>query len=96
MKREVKNNKPPWISHFYPVLFWYECIFCNQEFRREHGWKVVGQHSINGVYSINHVCNNCAKSPDDVMKKLKERDDKFIKEIKKRSPFGGTGVVKVQ
>jgi formate-dependent nitrite reductase cytochrome c552 subunit len=92
MKRETK--KSPWIHSFYPVLCWYECIFCNKEFKRERGWKVVGQHSINGVYSIDHVCNNCAKSPDDVRRKLKEREDKFLEEIKKWKPFGGTGVVK--
>jgi len=93
-KREAKNNKPPWIYPFYPILCWHECIFCNQEFRREHGWKVIGQHFINGVYSTNYVCNSCAKTSDEVKIKLKEREDKFKEELKKWKPFGGTGAVK--
>lgn len=92
MKRKI--NKPPWIYPFYPLLCWYECMFCNQEFRREHGWKVVGQCSMNGFYSTNYVCNSCASSPDDVRKKLKEKEDKFLEEIKKCKPFGRSGAVK--
>lgn len=93
-KREAKNNKPPWIYSFYPLMCWYKCLLCNQEFRREHGWKVIGQHSINGVYSINHVCNDCAKSPEEVRVKLKEREEKFKEEIKKWNPFRKSGAVK--
>lgn len=95
MKREAKNNKPPWIYPFYPILCWHKCILCNQEFKREHGWKAIGQYSCNGVYSTNYICNSCASSSDDVRRKLKERDDKFLKEIKNHLPFGKTGAVKV-
>lgn len=37
----MKRNKIqyPIIKKYWPIILWYECRFCKQEFRREQGFE---------------------------------------------------------
>ena len=67
MKREAQ--KPPYIYRFKPLM-WHQCKFCQQEFKRENGWKIIGYPVINGVYSETYCCESCGKTLNDVKAKL--------------------------
>ncbi|MCD3223965.1 hypothetical protein [Clostridium botulinum] len=55
MKRQIKNYK---LKRIYPFIFWKKCCKCNQEFKKEYGWKF----SLRNRYDVceAYLCNECA------------------------------------
>lgn len=62
------------IYNHYGVMFWQDCLFCGQEFRRERGYRFQLQINRDWVYS----CANCCSSKDEVNTK--------VGELRKRRP----------
>lgn len=73
MKR--KKNRYPDIQNVFPVLSWLECKFCGNEFIMEKGFRI----SRPMYFSDWYCCNDCAKTKEEVDKKLKKLDETFLK-----------------
>lgn len=56
----------PVVKVFRPLLFWRKCKFCNKEFVREEGYKIMLKHDLDTYY----CCNDCGISIDDVKNKV--------------------------
>lgn len=74
MKREgitfpiIKTIKP---------IFWRECRFCNREFKREKGFKIIDIKSCYGsgedpLY-VSYCCNECGNNEIEVEELIKKR-----------------------
>ncbi len=85
MKRKVSKYKHVVggdIYDHYPLVFWYECFFCGEEFRREKGFRFQVQYNRPWVYS----CATCSSSKGDVNQNM-ERYKLSRREIFKRTPL---------
>lgn len=64
MKREPKPvTTSQYVRSLWPWFFWYPCVKCKKEFRREWGWDVLCPPFGKGVERIKHVCGSCASNP---------------------------------
>ena len=58
MKRKyIEKYKRLW--RIFPLLFWYKCNKCDQEFRREKGWRAL-DGPIHLIFSSYYLCKSCA------------------------------------
>jgi hypothetical protein len=65
MKRasvKYKNVVHETIYNHYGLIFWKECMFCGDEFRRESGYRF--QLQVNGGW--NYSCGTCCHSKEEV------------------------------
>lgn len=76
----AKRSNGVTITKFKPLLYWYKCRFCQHEFRREQGFKIVTRKTAGTVtytHDYDHVeysCASCARTEADVRNKL-DRDN---------------------
>lgn len=77
----MKRNKIeyPIIKKWWPKLFWEECRFCKQEFRREKGFKIIDFTKVNRQLYTSYCCNNCADSEEEVRQRIHEKDLEFLR-----------------
>lgn len=91
MKREKTTY--PVVREFKPLLFWYKCRFCNKEFRREKGFKIIDLKQCRSSNSSpiyeSYSCKECAKNISEV-KYLIDKE----KIVFKRPPKPGNKVTK--
>ena len=58
MKRKrIKGIKSIW--KIFPILFWRQCVVCNEEFRMEFGWM--------DIINLNEFCRECCSTKIDVL-----------------------------
>jgi len=60
MTKRQKVVKYHNVTKIWPVFIWRECFKCNQEFRREKGWRILTGPYLNGQGRILYVCGSCA------------------------------------
>lgn len=73
----------------YPRWLWHECRFCNKEFKRENGFKIIDYKKSRAVNEdplfTSYCCNKCANSIEEVIEKIKKQDIRIILKNYKRS-----------
>lgn len=75
----------PIVKKYRPFLFWEECRFCNKEFKKENGF-IIRDFKVNRQ-CITYCCSKCAKSIEEVKKKIDDEDKvKKILNIKPPRP----------
>jgi len=62
MKRVVGDKE---IYPHYTLFSWSECVSCNQEFRREKGWRKLSGPFYGGYGNWKHVCGGCAPTKEE-------------------------------
>ena len=70
----------PKIRKFRPIMFIYACRFCNKEFKRNIGFKILDikptmSYNENPLYE-SYCCNECAKTEQEVLDLIKKHDKK--------------------
>lgn len=69
-KKEVYSNVAyNTIYECYTLLFWNRCWLCEEEFRREHGYRFQLQYNGGWLYS----CASCSASKSDCNTKVGEQ-----------------------
>ena len=76
MKRNTQSNQYE-ISKCNPWIFWAECFFCNQEFRREAGWRFV----LHGGFYDSYSCAECSTTREHLEDNIKK-----FKSIRPKAP----------
>jgi len=57
----MKRNKCTYdIVINFPIFFWQECVACNYEYRREHGYHTMVGPFWQGIGKTIYVCKECA------------------------------------
>ena len=73
MKRQRKSYK---ITKIYPLFFWYMCLKCKSEFRREHIYKIIYPLCAYNYQQERYFCAGCYNalgSDDAVFKYITRR-----------------------
>lgn len=80
MQREEQTY--PIVSTIRPLVFWYKCRFCDKEFRREVGFKIIDLKACININTtptfISYSCSRCAKTKDEVKDKIKKSKLEFM------------------
>lgn len=79
----------PIVKKIRPLIFWCECRFCNREFKRESGFKIIDFKSCQVIgtnpFWESYCCNNCASNESDVKELINKSKLEFIN---RRPAFG--------
>ena len=66
--REISYPK---IRKFKALFFWYECRFCNKEFRKQINFEIIDKKPNYGIpessLQYTYCCKNCAKTEQEVL-----------------------------
>ncbi len=60
----------------FPLLFWYPCCQCGQEFRRETGYVTITGPYYNGKGKYKYICNTCCNGSRDIAYQIFKKIDK--------------------
>ncbi len=82
MQRKQLKYRYPIIKRIYPRVFWHDCDFCKNEFKKEMGFKILdkkacfafGEDPIRTFY----CCSKCANTEQDVMNLISKRKLNFL------------------
>lgn len=84
------RKKPPTGDHtfvsIFPILFWYDCFICKNQFRREKGYATLAGPYFNGRGRYYHVCGRCAKSKEEASQKFTKALQDYKEKTKPRPP----------
>ncbi len=70
----------------FPLLFWYPCSQCGQEFRRETGYVTITGPYYNGKGKCKYLCNACCGGNHDVACQIFKEIEQNIKNNEPPAP----------
>lgn len=84
MKRKhIKKFKRLFL--IFPLFFWYRCNNCEQDFRREWGWRALDK-PVNLVFSSYYLCKSCAPTREIANKYFLSGEHKKLEKLKNWPP----------
>lgn len=62
MKRPAVSDRYPYLYRTWPLIFWRKCELCEEEFRRQKGWRFLAGpwHGGNGRWR--YMCGECVRT----------------------------------
>jgi hypothetical protein len=77
MKKPFKKVYEKLYRMMWPCLLWKYCINCNNEFRKERGWRFICGPYFNGEGHNRYICFDCAKDKYEATKCIRRYFDKI-------------------
>lgn len=74
------------LYQIFPLFFWYKCNKCDQEFRRERGWRALDVPQHNLVFSSYYLCKSCAPTREIAHKYFLSGEHKKLTKLKNWPP----------